>query len=181
VKKLLAGLLLTTGFLAAVPAHAMVRYDFTAFSSFDTNGEQITGGGFSFVTASFLADDTSIAPGDLLSCSVATTETPTGPCGNQDMLFHVLEGYETVSFGIQTPLNPATGIYYYFIDGAFGAAGTYESQIFAEDQAGRLVVTDLGGNWGAVPEPASWAMMIVGMGAVGFAMRGRRKVAVSFA
>ena len=29
---------------------------------------------------------------------------------------------------------------------------------------------------GAVPEPASWAMMILGMGAVGFAMRRRRNV-----
>lgn len=29
---------------------------------------------------------------------------------------------------------------------------------------------------GAVPEPASWAMMIVGMGAIGFAMRRRQKV-----
>jgi opacity protein-like surface antigen len=28
---------------------------------------------------------------------------------------------------------------------------------------------------GAVPEPATWAMMILGMGAVGFAMRRRRK------
>ena len=35
----------------------------------------------------------------------------------------------------------------------------------------------------AVPEPASWAMMILGMGAVGFAMRRRSKVrtAVSYA
>ena len=29
---------------------------------------------------------------------------------------------------------------------------------------------------GAVPEPASWAMMILGMGAVGFAMRRRRTI-----
>ncbi len=32
----------------------------------------------------------------------------------------------------------------------------------------------------AVPEPSTWGMMIVGLGAVGFSMR-RRKVAVSFA
>jgi hypothetical protein len=32
-----------------------------------------------------------------------------------------------------------------------------------------------------VPEPASWAMMLAGFGAVGGMMRGRRKVALSFA
>lgn len=32
-----------------------------------------------------------------------------------------------------------------------------------------------------VPEAASWAMMLVGFGAVGGAMRARRKVAISFA
>lgn len=37
------------------------------------------------------------------------------------------------------------------------------------------------GDNGAVPEPATWAMMLVGFGAVGFAMRGRQKIAVSFA
>lgn len=38
-------------------------------------------------------------------------------------------------------------------------------------------------NMGAVPEPATWAMMIVGFGCVGFALRRQRKarVAVSFA
>ena len=34
---------------------------------------------------------------------------------------------------------------------------------------------------GPVPEPGTWAMMIAGFGAVGFAMRRRQKVAVSFA
>ena len=33
---------------------------------------------------------------------------------------------------------------------------------------------------GAVPEPATWGMMVVGFGAMGYAMRSRRKVAVSF-
>jgi hypothetical protein len=30
----------------------------------------------------------------------------------------------------------------------------------------------------AVPEPATWAMMILGFGAIGYAMRGRRRVTV---
>ncbi|MBO9574825.1 MAG: PEPxxWA-CTERM sorting domain-containing protein [Sphingobium sp.] len=34
---------------------------------------------------------------------------------------------------------------------------------------------------GAVPEPASWALMIAGFGAMGGALRSRRKVAASFA
>lgn len=34
---------------------------------------------------------------------------------------------------------------------------------------------------GSVPEPATWAMMLVGMGAIGFAMRRRTAVNVSYA
>ena len=39
----------------------------------------------------------------------------------------------------------------------------------------------LSGNAGAVPEPATWAMMIAGFGLVGGAMRRRSKVKVSYA
>ena len=34
---------------------------------------------------------------------------------------------------------------------------------------------------GAVPEPATWAMMIAGFGAMGFALRRRPKVSVTYA
>jgi len=37
-----------------------------------------------------------------------------------------------------------------------------------------------GGGTGAVPEPASWALMLGGFGMVGGAMRSRRRSAVSF-
>lgn len=44
---------------------------------------------------------------------------------------------------------------------------------------GDTVILDV--NSGAVPEPATWAMMLTGFGAIGYGMRRRRKVAVSFA
>ena len=37
------------------------------------------------------------------------------------------------------------------------------------------------GGTGGVPEPASWALMLAGFGAIGGALRSRRKTAVSFA
>jgi len=44
---------------------------------------------------------------------------------------------------------------------------------------GRYVVSGAAVS-GAVPEPASWALMLGGFGAIGGAMRSRRKAAVSF-
>ncbi len=49
------------------------------------------------------------------------------------------------------------------------------------DQGRRISVLSFSPVAAAVPEPASWAMMIVGFGAVGFAMRRRRKMAVRVA
>jgi hypothetical protein len=40
-----------------------------------------------------------------------------------------------------------------------------------------LTITDLAA---AVPEPASWALMLIGFGATGAALRSRRKLAVAF-
>lgn len=42
-----------------------------------------------------------------------------------------------------------------------------------------LRITTTGGVSGAVPEPATWALMILGMGAVGFAMRRRKNSATN--
>ena len=65
-----------------------------------------------------------------------------------------------------TPLNVTPGTYTLTVTGrSFGTPATY---------AGNF-------NIGAVPEPATWAMMMVGVGAVGGALRRRKRVSVSFA
>jgi hypothetical protein len=47
--------------------------------------------------------------------------------------------------------------------------------------ASQLLSNAVGGNVAAVPEPASWAMMIAGFGLAGAAMRRRQRVKVAFA
>ena len=63
----------------------------------------------------------------------------------------------------------------------FDSAGQYRINTTNPFQSGFVTATSSA--VAAVPEPASWAMLILGMGAVGFAMRRRQKVtaAVSYA
>jgi hypothetical protein len=62
-----------------------------------------------------------------------------------------------------------TGVNYFAVVTSFatGATGAYTLSVSGPG------TTTIGG---AVPEPATWAMMILGMGAVGYAMRRRIKV-----
>ena len=48
-----------------------------------------------------------------------------------------------------------------------------------EQSSGRVTVS-VAGATGAVPEPATWAMMLAGFGIIGGAMRRRQRVSVSF-
>jgi len=57
--------------------------------------------------------------------------------------------------------------------GAFSADGCCNASL--------STITNFNAPAGAVPEPASWAMMVGGFGLVGGALRNRRKVAIRFA
>lgn len=60
------------------------------------------------------------------------------------------------------------------------APGTFQlTNPFFSDQNSTLVISAVGAP-GAVPEPSTWAMLILGFGAVGFGMR-RRKVQTKLA
>jgi hypothetical protein len=172
--------------LSATAASAVVRYEFTAFSTFPNAffvfgaAPETISGGFTIEVPTYIGADTTFAPADLLSFSATGSLTGALTAGSQ--AFTLSGSFEdSVIFRfVGGPNSFEAGAAYYFADGAFSAPGTYDTVLFGPDQAGRLVVTNMGGNGGGggggpvVPEPATWAMMIAGFGLVGGAMRRRR-------
>lgn len=174
IKGLLMAVLLGA---AAQPAAAAVQYDFTAYSSFDLGTGATYNGDFTYVAPTYIVPDVAVPASALTSCAVFGSDNVPASCANQGFLNGATYNQPTtviVSFGFTSPSLNA-GIFYYFDAVAFSAPGTYQTVLFGTAQAGQLVVTDL-----AVPEPASWALMIAGFGLVGGALR-QRRVAVAAA
>lgn len=109
-------------------------------------------------------------------------------------MFSVFATGDTVEFSLANSLftGPIPGLTYF--DGQTFTAGSEPltlrlSQSFGYAVAGgatygsdRLGAFSVGGTAnGAVPEPATWMMMILGFGAIGYGMRRRRKVTTKIA
>lgn len=99
--------------------------------------------------------------------------------------YEVLSGGSTIASGTIPGISGYTGFGYFGFSGATfdelklqvqasGYTGGFDAAAY---EAGAFDAFTTGG---AVPEPASWALMIAGFGMVGFAMR-RRKVALAAA
>jgi hypothetical protein len=118
--------------------------------------------------------------------SFTLTSTFTGADGGpQDIDFNLVRINAQGAGGVtNVPLSPGTDEYY-SIRNLSVAAGQYALRLGGS--GGSNLNASYSGTLNfspaAVPEPATWAMMILGMGAVGFAMRRRRavKTTVSYA
>jgi len=142
----MAGLALATVLVGAAPASAAVLYEFT--------GE----GGFSYTAPDFITADIFVPAGDLDSC------TPVAGFTCQFASFSDSGGLDRVVFvqtdGIGTKSNSV-----FFPTDSFITPGTF----FVRGATLTVSVVDT-----AVPEPAAWALMILGFGGVGGLMRRRR-------
>lgn len=63
----------------------------------------------------------------------------------------------------------------------FGAGGEQFTKLVLTSRSNSFEIDNLMTFKGPVPEPSTWAMMIVGLGMVGYAMRSRQRTKVSFA
>ena len=95
-----------------------------------------------------------------------------------DQEFAFYDGFsDHIGFGVTDGSQPRY-VSYNFAVGAFSANGVYETITFGANQHGFLTVSGIGdtgggGATGGVPEPATWALMILGFGAAGAALRRR--------
>lgn len=135
------------------------------------------------------------AGASLFTQFVSPTVTLTRDNGSA-FLFRSIDFSEYFDNGAYQPFSTNVNFAFAFLDGTVGTAartfstdGKYLPTTFTFDlgplksvswtpvtgsgvQFDNIVLEDVA----AVPEPATWAMMILGMGAVGFAMRRRQKV-----
>jgi hypothetical protein len=145
----------------AAPAAASVTY------VFNTNPNS----GFVGSSATFTVDDFITAPSTTItsfdSCSVGfgTVGSPfIDPCTS--ILILISGGQSSIQLnGTTLTTEDPFGVL------AFSTLGTNFGATYSNSTASTLVVSN---SAGAVPEPATWAMMLLGFAGIGIAMRRRR-------
>jgi len=205
MKNLLLALALSTAAVAAVPAAAQVAYSngpilgtsdgrtinfgYAVTDSF-TLTETTTITGFDFGGWTLVGDvGATVDYGFSSAADFAVTGTAALTAGA------VIPGdgfggsYDVRSYSASVaPITLAAGTYWFSLQNAVTAGGNalYWDVNYGPSSAFQSGVGEVGSESftlysnGAVPEPASWALMLGGFGLVGSAMR-RRKVSLSFA
>lgn len=152
---------LELGTLGASNANASVTYSF----------EGGIAGSFVYTASNFITADTSIPATDLASCSVFDP-----PCEGVEFIPDA-SSYGAVGHTAIVLTGSYEQDYIYFAGGAFSTDGVYMDDLF--DYGDTLTVC--GAPTGGVPEPATWAMMLLGLGGLGAALRMRRGIAAASA
>ena len=147
--------------LGAGSAEAAVTYDFS--------GGLLDSIQFTYVSPDFVTSARTVPAADLVSCAALK------PCTS--LKFYTRPGYNPFVDELEVEfINsdiPAQGMYLQFDIGAFKADGSYTELVFG----GTLVVS--GRPDPSVPEPATWASMIMGLGFTGGMMRRSRRLKVA--
>jgi len=197
MKNLLLALALSTAAVAAVPAAAQVAYSNGPILG--TSDGRTINFGYAVTDSFTLTETTTITGFDFVGATVdygfssaadfAVTGTAALTAGA------VIPGdgfggsYDVRSYSASVaPITLAAGTYWFSLQNAVTAGGNalYWDVNYGPSSAFQSGVGEVGSESftlysnGAVPEPASWALMLGGFGLVGSAMR-RRKVSLSFA
>jgi len=168
--------------LAPAAASAAETYDFAGSFNADADNDGVDetyDWVFSFTAPTFLTSLTEITPsscsisGGFYACAATQTIDPNGET------FPSTGGVPFLSFNVDN-IDGSGGrsSFYFFAADAFSLAGTHTAQNPPDGSgfgnAGPATLT-LGDRAGAVPEPATWAMMVGGFGMIGGAIRQRRR------
>jgi hypothetical protein len=152
------------GILAlAAGAHAdtLLNYSFDPGTTFDFGG-----GNYYLATGGFTYDSTTSAISNV-------TYTATGPFGTFSFADATVNSPTDVTF-----VNDGSGDEdEYFFAQSLALGGT--DAITGGAYPGYPITATGSVSTGAVPEPASWALMLVGLGALGATLRTRRRTALA--
>ncbi len=158
----------------AVPANA-AQYNFTFVTSTPLFGGSVNGSGI-FTTsnvATTVGGRTAFAITSITGMvNGSAINAPGGSYGN----YFTTGGTFLDGSGIQFFTQAGNDIRFFYQD----TVSQYRVNTFSPGSSSYVTVTT-SPVAAAVPEPATWAMMIGGFGMIGFAARRRRNMAVSFA
>jgi len=164
----IAALSLGAGLAGAPASQAAVVYNFERLAIPDA---QVGAMSFQYTSADVILTDRFVDVADLDFCDVDPSE---GVCTGVMFIVDTTGFTSTDAYdGINVVTDwGASG--FYFDNGAIGAPGVHLGSFSAGQ---RLTVTVSPDTTSPTPEPATWALMLSGFGAVGAALR-RRRLAV---
>lgn len=152
--------------LMSAPASASVTYSFEGTESFYNFI-----GLFSYTSPTSISSNLSVASSDLNSCGVLPD---TWSCASVE--FMPTSGDDLIVFSSTQGDGTLLSFIFEFAPGTFGGPNGGYFAIPRGDYYGTLSITRTAD---AVPEPATWAMMLMGFGIIGCAMRKLRKPALA--
>lgn len=162
---------------AALPmvAQAAVTYEFNVTTGWPT------GSSFKLTIANPIDTDISMFEPDaefpasaLTSCTIVNPGNPASVC--QAVRFYLNAADSNLALGLAAPGDGGTTFLNYRFDAtAFFTNGLHGGATAGDSSLATLTVAGITAT-APVPEPASWALMIGGLGLAGAALRGRRAV-----